>query len=74
MEEMASVIEQGCISETFSEENLDCNAIYYQALHCIKVSISLRNTVTTFLMYFCFHLSLSIFILDCTGKDENFFP
>lgn len=38
--EMASVIEQGCISGTSSEENLDCNSIYYQALPYIKVSIS----------------------------------
>ncbi|XP_068062762.1 RNA binding protein fox-1 homolog 1 isoform X3 [Anomalospiza imberbis] len=36
VEEMASVIEQGCISGPFSEESLDCNTIYYQALHCIK--------------------------------------
>ncbi|XP_064246431.1 RNA binding protein fox-1 homolog 1 isoform X3 [Passer domesticus] len=36
VEEMASVIEQGCISGTFSEESLDCSTICYQALHCTK--------------------------------------
>lgn len=47
VEEMGSVIEQGCVSGTLSEESLHCNTIYYQALHCIKVSVSLRNTVRT---------------------------
>lgn len=73
VEEMASVIEQGCVSGALSEESLHCNAIYYQALHCIKVSVSQKYSKNTFLMYFYFHMSLSLFILDCTGKDENCF-
>ncbi|XP_074409123.1 RNA binding protein fox-1 homolog 1 isoform X24 [Zonotrichia albicollis] len=36
VEEMGSEIEQGCVSGALSEESLDCNTIYYQALRCTK--------------------------------------